>query len=198
MENVYPMDLPRNFHAEQMIALLKNVSLSVSDLIQAQKNPDNEYRYMTLRLSPSLKDALRMPEDDSVVSGENTLLPIYDLWGLNDGVNTVLCPDKATEVSGLWDEVLSNASIFLSRSGLTMKDFQEIRLLPAFIKYGVQIEPVNNTSPYFTIFCFSLSPTFTVSKYSDFTAIFENTFIYVINLAFPSLKSSFDLPVRPL
>ncbi len=145
VENVYPMDLPRNFHAEQMIALLKNVSLSVSDLIQAQKNPDNEYRYTTLRLSPSLKDALRMPEDDSVVSGENTLLPIYDLWGLNDGVNTVLCPDKATEVSGLWDEVLSNASIFLSRSGLTMKDFQEIRLLPAFIKYGVQIEPVNNT-----------------------------------------------------
>lgn len=144
ISHVYPMDLPRNFHAEKMIALLKNVSLSVNDLIQAQRTPENEYRYTTLRLSPTLIDALRLPDEDDEIE-DNTLIPVPELWGLDYENSSVLCPDKATVVSGSWDEVLSNASIFLSRSGLTIKDFQEIRLFPAFEKYDVQIEPVNNT-----------------------------------------------------
>ncbi len=144
VSHVYPMDLPRNFHAEKMVALLKNVSLSVSDLIQSQKNPGDEYRYTTLRLSPSLIETLRLPKDGDETD-ENSLIPVHELWGLDNEGNSVLCPDKATVVTGAWDEILSNASIFLSRSGLTVKDFQEIRLFSIFENDNVTIEPINNT-----------------------------------------------------
>lgn len=144
VDSVYPMDLPRNFHAEKMTALLKNVSLSVSDLILAQKNPDDEYHYTTLRLSPSLIDALRLPEYDDATGGESSLRPVYELWGLNYDENTVLCPDKATVVTGLWSDVLSNASVFLYRCGLSMTDLQEILLYPTFEKEGVRITATTN------------------------------------------------------
>jgi hypothetical protein len=137
MDGVYPMDLPRNFHAEKMTALLKNVSLSVNDLIQAQKNPGSEYRFTTLRLSPTLIKALQLSGTD--------LFQVYELWGLNKNNTNVLCPDKATVVSGSWQNVLSNASIFLNRSGLSMKEFQEIKSLPAFSGDGADVVPISNT-----------------------------------------------------
>lgn len=136
----YPMDLPRNFHAEKMLALLKNVSLSVNDLIQAQKSPSGGYHYTTLRLSPELIKSLQL----SGSVGQD-IFQVYELWGLQENEPEVLCPDKATVVSGSWDKVLSNASIFLSRSGLSMKEFQEILSFPIFKDDGVYFSRVNNT-----------------------------------------------------
>lgn len=136
----YPMDLPRNFHAEKMSALLKNVSLSVNDLIQAQKSPSGGYHYTTLRLSPELIKSLQL----SGSAGQD-IFQVYELWGLQEYESEVLCPDKATVVSGSWDKVLSNASIFLSRSGLSMKEFQEILSFPIFKGDGVYLSRVNNT-----------------------------------------------------
>ena len=140
MDAVYPMDVSRNFHAEKMTALLKNVSLSVNNLIQAQKNPDKKYHYTTLRLSPTLIKTLQLPETE-----EKSDIEVWELWGLDKTNKEVLSPDKATVVSGSWDEVLSNVSIFLSRSGLTMKEFQEILSFAPFEGCRATLSRVSNT-----------------------------------------------------
>ena len=62
---------------------------------------------------------------------------------------------------------------------------------------GVSDEPVNNISPYLTTCCFSLSAILTLSSICIFRLGLKYTLRYVINFAFPSLKSSFDFPVKP-
>lgn len=132
---VFPMDLPRNFYAEKMTALLKNISLSVYDLVRTQRVNEGDYYYRYLRLSPVLKQALQL-----VVSDEyNSLIDVYDLWGLQENDNSVLCPDKSTIITGTWDEILSDASVFFDRSGLTMSELQSIITFPNFLNYNIQI-----------------------------------------------------------
>ena len=61
----------------------------------------------------------------------------------------------------------------------------------------VSDEPVNITSPYSNKFCFSPSEIFTFSLTSIRSDGLEYTFLYVINFALPSTKSSLVFPVNP-
>lgn len=128
-DSVYPILLPTNFIREKAKKILANLSLHFYDISVNSQDCTRE-----LRLDSKQKELISsepLPE-----------YPVWNLWGLNRTGNKILMPNKVDYATGDYLNVLSNLSVFLQRSGLTIQDLNVILSNPLFNQ--VQYKPRNS------------------------------------------------------
>jgi hypothetical protein len=126
----YPFVLPTNFSREESYLMLEKRGLSWRDLALAFPAAGNGYQRRYLVTDDALDNVLRL----------NTTVEAWELWGLKENGNNLLRPDKSTpEKNKSWSQILSVASIFLDRSGLTLEGLDGLLALPMFTNSGVGI-----------------------------------------------------------
>ncbi|MDR3002060.1 MAG: hypothetical protein LBU89_12465 [Fibromonadaceae bacterium] len=128
----YPFVLPTNFSREEARLILEKRGLSWRDLALAFPAANNGYQRRYLVTDAALDKVLQ--------SGAANSFDVWELWGLKESGNNLLRPDKSTLEEGKrWNEILSVASIFLDRSGLTLEGLENLLALPIFDDCGVSI-----------------------------------------------------------
>jgi hypothetical protein len=132
MDAPYPFALPANFSREETCLILEKRGLSWRDLALAFPAAGGAYQRRYLATDGALDKALQPDAENS--------FDVWELWGLKEGGNSLLRPDKSTfEENKSWDEILSVASIFLDRSGLSLEELGNLLALPMFNNCGVSI-----------------------------------------------------------
>lgn len=144
-QSVFPAILPCNFSREEALLLLNNVRLSFRDLACITENSLSRRH---LILDYSLETILNRTTSVTV--------PVWELWGLMESGNSILCPDKATTASGTWLDVLAKVPVFLDRSGLTMDELSTLIKMSSFADYEITIVATNESYQLADIYGFSL------------------------------------------
>jgi len=122
----YPISNLTDFNRLKAKKLLANLSLDFHDVSDMAGKESGE---RILFAGAILKSILN----------KNSEVDAWKLWGLDAYTNSVPYPDKSSFAEGSWLAVLSEVSILLSRSGLTIKELLQVLSFDLF--NGVKCKP---------------------------------------------------------
>ncbi len=116
-DKCYPMNLPKNFDRERVLAILDKMSLDFAAVARKLHNGCN----CSLQLDANERETLETTQSDRYAT--------YALWGLEYyGNKNIFFPDKSNRIENAtsWYDVLCNLAFVLDRAKLTYEEFIEI------------------------------------------------------------------------